>query len=181
MKVDLATYNNNWYKPGSSVKRFLWYYVNLIFFNSGWFPFYGIKIFWLKLFGATVGNNVLIKPHVNIKYPWLLSIGNNVWIGEQVWIDNLAQITIGNNVCISQAALLLCGNHNYAKTTFDLSVNTITINDGAWLCAKAVITGGVVCGSHAVISTGAVLSKDAEPYHIYAGNPAIKIKERKFN
>jgi len=63
-----------------------------------------IKVKILKLYGAKVGYNVLIKPNVNIKYPWFLEIGNDVWIGENVWIDNLAQVTIGNDVCLSQDA-----------------------------------------------------------------------------
>jgi putative colanic acid biosynthesis acetyltransferase WcaF len=174
MKVDLATYNNTWYKTGNKIKVILWYFVNQLFFANGFFPFYAFKVFLLKLFGATVGNNILIKPCVNIKYPWLLEIGNNVWIGEQVWIDNLAKVTIGNNVCISQGALLLCGNHNYKKTTFDLIIGEIILEDGVWICAKAIITQNVVCKSHSVVGTGAVLSSNTEEYGVYVGNPATK-------
>ena len=178
MKVDLAVYNNSWYNPGNSVKRFLWYFINQIFFANGFFPIYSLKVFLLKLFGASIGTNVLIKPCVNIKYPWLLQIGNNVWIGEQVWIDNLAKVTIGNNVCISQGALLLCGNHNYKKSSFDLMVGEITLEDGVWICAKVIITQNVVCKNHSVISTGATLNSSTEPYFFYSGNPAIKTGER---
>ncbi|MDZ7624210.1 MAG: hypothetical protein U5J96_07185 [Ignavibacteriaceae bacterium] len=85
------------------------------------------KIFALRFFGAKVGKGVIIKPCVNIKYPWFLEIGDNVWIGEEVWIDNLGKVKIGNNVCLSQGALLLCGNHNYKKETFDLIVGDITL------------------------------------------------------
>ncbi len=178
MKVDLATYNNQWYKPGAAAKRFAWHYINLFFFRSGFFPFYGIKVFLLKMFGAKLGKNVLIKPHVNIKYPWFLTLGNNIWIGEEVWFDNLAQITIGDNVCISQGVLLISGNHNYATTTFDLMVKPIIIEEGVWICAKAIICGGAICNSHAVITVGSILSTEAEAYGIYTGNPAIKVKTR---
>ncbi len=181
MKVDLASYNNKWYDSGSSMKKFFWYFVNQVFFANGLFPIYSLKVFLLKLFGAKVGNNVLIKPSVHIKYPWLLEIGNNVWIGEQVWIDNLAKVTIGNNVCISQGALLLCGNHNYKKTTFDLMVGEITLEDGVWVCAKAIITQNVLCKSHSVVGIASVLTKNTEPYSVYIGNPAIKKSERIIN
>src|SRR5690242_517841 len=40
----------------------------------------------LRLFGASVGSNLVVKPSVHIKYPWLLEIGENVWIGEGVWL-----------------------------------------------------------------------------------------------
>ena len=178
MKVDLSTYNNNWYKPGNPVKRILWYYVNLIFFKSGWFPFYGVKVLLLKLFGASIGSEVLIKPFVNIKYPWFLTIGDHVWIGENVWIDNLAQVTIGNNVCISQGALLLSGNHDYKSISFDLMVSPITLEDGVWICAKAVVCSGVTCYSHSIVNAGSIATQNCEANCIYKGNPAIKIKTR---
>src|SRR5688500_10295653 len=100
-KVRLGTFDNNNFNGGAGwVKRVLWHFTNGIFFKS-FFHFYGLKVLLIRLFGGKVGHNVVIKPHVNIKYPWNLQIGNDVWIGEEVWIDSLAQISIGNDVCIS--------------------------------------------------------------------------------
>jgi len=178
MQVDLSTYNNSQYKPGSNFKRILWYYCNLIFFKTGWFPFYGLKKFLLKLFGATLGKGVLIKPFVNIKYPWFLIIGNNVWIGEEVWIDNLALVTIGDNVCISQGVLLLTGSHNYKTETFDLIVNPITLENSVWICAKAIVCAGVVCHANSMVTAGSVITTDCEENGIYKGNPGVKINMR---
>ena len=178
MKTDLSTYDNSWYRPGPPLKRFFWHYTNTIVFNSGIFPFYGLKIFLLKAFGAKVGQGVIVKPFVNIKYPWFLSIGNHVWIGENVWIDNLADVTIGNNSCLSQGALLLTGNHDYTKSTFDLSIHSIILEDGVWIGAKAIVCPGVICKSHSVLMVGSVAMGNLEPYAIYNGNPAEKIKNR---
>ena len=61
--------------------------------KRSWFPISGFKRFLLRLFGAKIGKGVVIKPCVNIKYPWKLRIGNYVWIGENVWIDNLDTVT----------------------------------------------------------------------------------------
>jgi len=55
--------------------RILWYMINAMVFNSWLFPFYGFKRLILKVFGAKIGIGVVIKPRVNIKYPWRLSIG----------------------------------------------------------------------------------------------------------
>ncbi len=178
MKVDLSTYNNGWYKPGNPLKRILWHYINLIFLKSGWFPFYGLKVFLLKLFGAKLGTGILIKPFVNIKYPWFLTIGNNVWIGEEVWIDNLAQVTIGDHVCLSQGALLLTGSHDYRSTSFDLTAKKIALQNGVWICAKAVICPGVTCHEQSIVTAGSVITADCEANSIYKGNPAIKLKIR---
>jgi len=177
MKTDLSKYNNSWYKPGSAFKRGVWYILNIMFFRSA-FPFYGFKRFLLRSFGARVGKNVLIKPYVNIKYPWFLSLGNNMWIGEKVWIDNLAQVTIQDNVCISQGALILTGNHDYSKSTFDLVVKAITIEEGVWIGAMAVVCPGVTCKSHSVLSVNSVANKDLDAYTIYTGNPATIVKLR---
>lgn len=176
--MDLSKYNNQWYKPGPAFKRFVWYCINGLFFKTGILPVYSLKVFILKLFGAKIGVGVLIKPCVNIKYPWFLEIGNHVWIGENVWIDNLGMVKIGSNVCISQGAYLLTGNHDYKKPAFDLIVKEITIEDGVWIGAKTIVCPGVTCKTQAVLAVGSVLSTDMEANGIYRGNPAIIVSQR---
>lgn len=117
----------------------MWYFTNIFFFLNPIVPLVDLKVKLLRLFGAKVGKGVVIKPSVNIKYPWNLKIGNYVWIGENVWIDNLVEVSISDNVCISQGAMLLCGNHNYKKTSFDLMVGKIMIEEGAWVGAQSVV------------------------------------------
>jgi len=158
--------------------RFTWYYINIIFFKSSFFPFNFLKIFLLQLFGCTVGKGVIIKPNINIKYPWKLKLGNHVWIGEMVWIDNLDNVTIGNNVCISQGAMLICGSHNYKIQSFDLITKEIIIKEGVWIGAKSIILQGVIAESHAILSAGSVISKNLEKFSIYKGNPALKVSSR---
>lgn len=177
--TDLSKFNNTWYNPGgSSLKRLFWYCTNAVWLNSA-FPLSGFKVFLLRMFGAKIGSGVVIKPHVNIKYPWNLEIGNNVWIGEYVWIDNLAKVKINDNVCISQAAMLLCGNHNYKQVTFDLVVGEIILEQGVWIGAKATVCPGVICHSHSVLSVGSVATHNLDTYTIYQGNPAKKVRDRK--
>ncbi len=179
-KTNLSKFNNDWYKPGAnSIKRLCWYFTNTAWINSA-FPISSVKVSLLRLFGAKIGHGVVIKPHVNIKYPWKLEIGNNVWIGEYVGIDNLAQVTIQDNVCISQGALLLCGNHNYKKESFDLIVGEIKLEKGVWIGAKATVCPGVTCHDHAVLAVGSVATSNLDAYKIYQGNPAKFIRERKF-
>jgi putative colanic acid biosynthesis acetyltransferase WcaF len=152
--------------------------INRIVYNSA-FPYPNkIKRLILRLFGAKIGSFVIIKPKISIKYPWLLSISDNVWIGENVWIDNLAQVTIESNVCISQGAMLLCGNHDYKKSSFDLIVGDISLEKGVWIGAKAIVCPGVTCKSHSILAVGSVATRDLEPYSIYQGNPAVKIRNR---
>lgn len=179
-KNDLSSFNNNWYKPGSKLKVVLWYIVNSLLVLPRWNMSSGLKIRLLRLFGAKIGKGVVIKPHVNIKYPWKLKIGNYCWIGENVWIDNLDQVEIEDNVCISQGAFLECGNHNYRKTSFDLMLAPIKLEEGCWVGAQSRIAPGVTLHSHAVLSMGSTATKDLDAFGIYAGNPAVFKKKRIF-
>lgn len=174
MKTDLSKYNNSWYNPGgSALKRTLWYFTNVLFLKNHLNLLSGLKVGLLRLFGAKVGLGVVIKPGVNVKYPWLLSIGDHSWIGEDVWIDNLAQVTIGSNCCISQGAMLLTGNHNYKLPTFDLIIKPITIEDGAWVGAKCVVCPGVTIGENSVATVGLTIKKDILSNEILKSNDMI--------
>ena len=174
-KTDLSKYTH---KEGLSIKKVLWYFVSTLFFTNRLFPLSFLKVFLLRLFGAKIGEGIFIKPQVNIKYPWKLSIGNYTWIGEGVFIDNLAKVEIGDNCCISQGAMLLTGNHNYKKTSFDLITKSIALKEGVWIGARAIVCPGVICGSHSVLTLGSVAVKNMEPYSIYQGDPAIFTKKR---
>jgi len=177
--VDFSKFNNSWYSSNRSLAiRALWIATSTIFFQNNLFPFYRIKISLLRIFGAKIGQNCVIKPNVNIKYPWNLQMGNYVWIGEQVWIDNLAPILIESNVCISQGALLITGNHDYKKIEFNLTVSQIILEDGVWICAKSIVGPGVICKKNSILCLGSVANKELSAFGIYQGNPAIKIKDR---
>ncbi len=177
-KVDLSKFSNNWYNPGSALKRALWYLTNIFFFKCS-VPYpNSLKTSLLKFFGAKVAEGIVIKPNVNIKYPWFLEIGNNSWIGEGVWIDNLAKVSIGNNACVSQGSYLCTGNHNYKSESFDLITGEINIEDGVWIGAKSIICPGVTLRSHSVITAGCIVTEDTESYTIYKTNETVAVKSR---
>lgn len=176
-KRNLSKYNNSGYYPGrNAFIRGMWYIANVLFFKSACWPYYGFKRTLLRCFGAKIGKGVVIKPCVNIKYPWHLTVGDYTWIGEGVWIDNLTTVTIGSNCCVSQGAMLLCGNHDYTKETFDLMVAPVCLEDGAWVGAKVLVCPGVTVGAGAVLTAGAVATKDLAPEKVYQGNPAVEKK-----
>jgi putative colanic acid biosynthesis acetyltransferase WcaF len=179
LKVNLKTYNNEWFKPGkNALTRTIWYCINAIFVNSYIIPFSPFKVFLLKLFGAQIGKGVNIKPKVNIKYPWKLTIGDYSWIGEKVWIDNLDEVIIRKNCCLSQESMLLCGNHDFKKTTFDLITKPITLKNGSWVGAKSIVCPGVTFEENSILSVGSVATNDLKVNSIYQGNPAVKVKDR---
>lgn len=177
-KTDLSRFDNSWYDPGPRWRILVWFLVNAFLVNT-YLPLpVSLKVALLRLFGAKIGKGVMIKPAVNIKYPWLLTVGDYVWIGEKVWIDNLSQVIIGNNTCLSQGAMLLTGNHDYSRATFDLTTRPVTLADGVWIGAKAVVCAGVVCESHSVLAVNSVATKTMNAYGIYQGNPAVFVRQR---
>ncbi len=176
--VDLSKFSNSWYKPGNIFIRSAWYICNRLFLKTS-IPYpSGLKTIILKIFGAKAGNGIVLKPNINIKYPWLLQLGDNVWIGENCWIDNLGNVEIGSNVCVSQGTYIFCGNHDFKKENFDLKVEDIKIENGVWIGAKSVICPGVTLKSHSVISVGSIITSDTVPYSIYKSFTTKKIKSR---
>ena len=176
--VSNASYKTTIDIGASKIKQITWYFINIIFFKNSLNVISFTKTSLLKAFGARIGKSVLIKPSVNIKYPWKLKLGDHCWIGEGVWIDNLSEVVVGNNVTISQGALLLTGSHNHTKETFDFISLPITMEDGVWIGARAIVLGGVVCKSHSILGVNTVAEKDLEPYTIYKGNPSIPVIKR---
>ena len=178
-KTDLSSFDNSDFDVGASkLKWALWFFANSLIVKNPINPFNGLKRAVLKAFGAKIGVGVVIKPGVNVKFPWRLEVGNHVWLGENVWIENHRLVSIADHCCVSQEAMLLCGNHNYKKTTFDLMASGITLEEGAWVGARSVVCPGITVKSHAILAVGSVASSDLEAYSIYKGNPAVKVRDR---
>ena len=167
------------YSPGAPLlKQMLWYFIGQPLFQAYWLPLSGVKVALLRVFGATIGQGVRIKPGVRVKFPWRLEVGDHVWIGEDAWIDNLDGVTIESHVCISQGVYLCTGNHDWSHPHFSLRVAPIHLKTGSWVAAKAVVGPGVTLGEGAILSLGSVAGRSLEPMMIYAGNPAEAIKPR---
>jgi putative colanic acid biosynthesis acetyltransferase WcaF len=177
--VDLSLFDNSWYCPGRS--RFvqaLWFFVGLPLLRSSFIPFSAFRVHMLRIFGASVGRGVVIKPGVRIKYPWRLSLGDNSWIGEDCWIDNLAQVDIGSHSCISQGTYLCTGNHDWSDPAFGLMIKAIVLKEGCWVGARATICPGVTLNQCAVAAAGSVVTRDVGAFEIHSGNPAQCVRIR---
>jgi putative colanic acid biosynthesis acetyltransferase WcaF len=179
--VDLSRPDNSEYVLGrSSAIWILWYFLGAPVVRSRLIPVSGLKCRVLRIFGARIGKHVYIKPGVSVKFPWYLSIGDHSWIGENVWIDNLDQVTIDANVCISQGAYLCTGNHDWKTRNMKLFRRPITLHDGCWVGAGAVVCPGTVVGAGAVLAVGSVASKRIPSLQVWGGNPAVYLRARDF-
>jgi putative colanic acid biosynthesis acetyltransferase WcaF len=173
MSVDHRWFSNRDYSPGRPFfVRALWIVVEALVLLNPAVTSYRVKRMLLRAFGASIGTGVVIKPGVHVKHPWRLSVGDHSWIGERVWIDNLAPVSIGRSCCLSQGSYLCTGNHDWSDPGMGLFARGITVDDGAWVGAFARVAPGVVVGRDAVLAMGTVMTKDAAPCTVYAGNPA---------
>lgn len=177
--VRLRDFDNSWYDPGRSfLVRVAWIAANRVFFFTS-FPWpSSVKRGVLRAFGADIGSGVVLKPHINVKYPWNLRIGNDSWIGEGVWIDSLARVSIGSNACLSQGCMIETGNHDWSASTFDLKLGEVVLEDGCWAAVRSLLLPESRLARNAVLGAGAVLSGETEPHGVYVGNPAKKVRNR---
>lgn len=178
VRLDLFDSNIGLDRGASKLKEILWYFIKIIFFLSA-VPYPSkFKVIILRFFGAKIGVGLVLKPRVNIHFPWKLIIGDNVWIGEEAFLLNFEKLTIGNNVCISQRAFLCGGNHDYKVPTMPYRNGTIALEDGSWIGASSFVGPNVKIGINTVVSAGSVVTKSLPVNCIYRGNPIQFLKNR---
>ncbi|MCU1659157.1 MAG: hypothetical protein JWO57_3813 [Pseudonocardiales bacterium] len=137
----------------------------------------GIRVRALRAFGATIGDGVIMRQRVRVKFPWRLSIGARCWIGEGVWIHNQGQLTIGSDTVISQESFITTGSHDLRRT-MDLVIKPVTIGNGVWVTSRCMVLQGVDIGDNAVVLPGSVVDRSLAPQGIYGGMPARFVKHR---
>jgi putative colanic acid biosynthesis acetyltransferase WcaF len=166
------------FRGRSAVVVQLWWLVQALLFRTSPQFMYGFRRALLRLFGARIGRNVLVRPTARIVYPWKLSIGDNSWVGDFAELYSLGNIEIGRDAVVSQYAYLCTGSHDHRSPAFDITTQTIVVEDEAWIAAGAFVHPGVRVARGSVIGARAVLRADSEPYGIYAGDPARRISTR---
>jgi putative colanic acid biosynthesis acetyltransferase WcaF len=146
-------------------------------FKSFWFPSKA-RVTALRIFGAKIGQKVLIRRGVRVHFPEKLTIGDYCWIGEDVWFINHEVIEIGSNVCVSQSAVICSSSHDFRTASLDYKHEKIEIRDGAWICLRATILAGGKVGVNSVVSAGEVFIGDLKDEHIFVngiGKPIRKL------
>lgn len=159
----------------------------------------------------SLGDDVNISRRASIYSPEKISIGNHVRIDDFVFISGGHGISIGNYVHIAVGSSLygkfginigdyvnISGKVTILSASDDYSGECMT---GPLVDSKYVhiFGGAVLIEKHVIIGTGSVIMPDVvlhegtaigalsfvkhstEPFSIYAGIPAKKIKERKTN
>ncbi len=167
------------FSKSNKVMRVLWAVIYYSLFRFSPVPLFSYRRFILRMFGAKIGRGSAIYPSVEIWLPSNLDVSTGVAIGPKSKIYNQGGISIGKDAIISQGAYLCASTHDYDDPLHPLLLTPISIGEKAWVCADAFIGPGVSVGAGAVIGARAVMTKDALSWCIYAGNPSVKLKDRK--
>lgn len=151
--------------------------------------FYLIHVKWRKY---AFGKNIYIGRTVYMWAKHSMTIGDNFYIGKFSQIECDAEI--GNNVMFANYVALI-GRHDHNFTEIGVPIRLaskirdkdynglglyekVIIEDDVWVGHDSIILSGVKICQGSIIAAGSVVTKDVEPYSVYAGNPAKKIKDR---
>lgn len=148
-----------------------------------------IKIIWRRY---SIGQNFHCGLRVRFWAKNILEIGDHFYIGRDSFIET--DCKIGNHVLLAnRVAIVGKYDHNFqeigkpirlASQIRDIDykwkgLNQITtIGNDVWIGYGSIIMSGITIGNGCIVAAGSIVTKDLEPYWIYAGSPAKKIKKR---
>lgn len=166
-----------YYTPAEYLRRALWALVQPLWrYSPRWC--WGWRRALLRLFGAQVSAGVRVYPAARIHQPWNLTIGPRCTIAWNTTLYCLGPVQIGADGVISQGAHLCAGDHAIRDPSFPVLKRPITLADGVWIAADALIGPGVTIGERAVVGARAVVMRDVPPGTVVAGNPARVVGQR---
>ena len=137
------------------------------------------RMFVLKLCNWCPITNLRISAYRSMG----VKIGRGVYVGFNTELDTNSPelIEIGDDVTISHHCTITTHMASPAKgplsSVFNSIKKPVEIKRGAWICINSTILPGVTVGEDAVVSAGAVVSKDVAPRTMVGGVPARKIRD----
>ena len=167
------------FQSGSRLRRLAWNICWRLFYRISPRPMHSWRVLLLRAFGAKMGPNCHFYPGSKVWAPWNLVCADQVTAGDGAEIYNPAPIHFGSHAIVSQGAYVCGATHDFESPAFPLLAYSMVIGPYAWICARASIGPGVNVGEGAVLGMGSVATRDLDPWGVYAGVPAVKVKERK--
>ena len=132
----------------------------------------------LRKMGVKMTKDVKFYSGFSVRNPQGLTIEDGVNIGPKVLLDARKGLTIHKNAVIAYDAIIWSLNHDYNDEHFCGKGAPVEIGAFAWICSRSIILPGVTIGEGAIVASGAIVTKDVEPYTIVAGVPAKMIGKR---
>jgi putative colanic acid biosynthesis acetyltransferase WcaF len=169
------------FSTGNKLRRLIWNLCWALFFRLSPRPLHAWRALLLRLFGAELGENCKFYPGARIWAPWNLICEDVVAVADGAEIYNPAVMRFGSHAIVSQGAYLCGATHDFNDVRFPLIAYEMSFGPYSWVCARACVGPGVSLGEGAVLGLAAVATRDLEPWGVYGGSPAVKLKERTVN
>lgn len=166
------------FKADDRLRRLVWNICWAVLFRTSPRPLHAWRAMLLRVFGAKLGVNCHIYPGARIWAPWNLVCDDAACAGDGAELYNPAPLYLGSHAIVSQGAYICGATHDFNDAAFPLLAYSMSIGAYAWICARASVSPGVNVGEGAVLGLGSVATRDLEPWRVYVGVPAVKIKER---
>jgi len=177
-----------------------WVYLSTL---VGYIPSHSIRLFLYRyFFRVKIGENSSIHWRAEFNLPSGIEIGHNTIVGNDAFLDGRFKRTwkegegkisryvndflnpknrplqIGNNVSIAGEVRIYTMEHDIDDPQFLEIGAPVVIDDYVVIGSRVTILPGVHIGKGAVVASGAVVTKDVEPYVVVGGVPAKEIKKR---
>ena len=130
-----------------------------------------------RALGCRVGAGSVIRMGTQINAPARVRIGRHCQIHGI--LKSRGGIDIGDGVEFVEEVLVSTQSHDMDSELFESIYAPVRIGDHAWLGPRAIVLPGVTLAPGSVAAAASVLTKDTEPWGVYAGIPAQRIKWRK--
>jgi maltose O-acetyltransferase len=109
-----------------------------------------------------------------------ISIGEGTFINYRCVFNTQGGITIGKRCDIAMDVSFVTSTHEIGapeRRAGRSKALPISVGDGVWIGARAVVLPGVSIGDGAIIAAGSVVTRDCDPHTLYAGAPAERKRE----
>lgn len=159
-------------------RRAGWGAVFTVFYRPSPRPFHAWRSLLLRVFGAQMGEGCHFYPGGRVWAPWNLICEDRVTLGDDAELYNPSPLYLGSHCIVSQGAYICGATHEYDTPEFRLVHFPMRLGAYSWICARAMVNPGVNVGAGAILGLGSVATRDLEPFGIYAGIPARKVKVR---
>lgn len=145
-----------------------WGVVELVLVSNPWQVSSRVRATALRVFGASIGRDVILRPRLRVRFPWKLVVGDRSWIGEEVWLHNQDLLSIGSDAVVSQGTFITTGSHALRRD-MALLTRPVVVEDGAWVTARCIVLGGSRIGQSAVVKPGTIVSGDVPAGVVFGG------------
>jgi acetyltransferase-like isoleucine patch superfamily enzyme len=101
-------------------------------------------------------------------------IGANTFVNRGCYFEGVGDLRIGADCQIGMGVMVLTSDHARANGRVSRQVvpKPVSIGNGCWIGARAVILPGVEIGPGSTVAAGAVVARDCVAGGVYGGVPA---------